>query len=506
MRISLTPNMHINAFSGATITELDSGITNGVVEKRGEILYLTQRPSIDVFEDASAQSAAARGRAIYYWEENSALYILNDGTLYKNSQSNSISTAPTAGTKKCKFLVLGSTLILLDKENDQGFTITTGDTVAEITDTDFPPKQTPALSLAYGGAVLDKYLFVMDVNGVIYNSGLDDATTWAALDFKEAERDPDGGAYLGKHHDNIVAYGNSTIEFFYNASNTTGSPLNRRQDVSYNIGCSSGETVWEEGDRSFFVGVNFSGALGVYSLEAFTPRKISTPTIDSFLTQAIVKDSYLAVGSGLSAQGHIYYLLTLYRISGDVVPEITLVYDDTTGIWGEWETTVNGLTKFPLVDWTKRQGVIERFGEGIFANGDLITLNDNLTPQDTLLASGWVEDGWVETGWVASAGEASSGLTMKVRTGMGDAGTSDYKYPVSLRVTGDKTTTSENITVRWADENNSSFNTGRTLDASRKDKLTRIGRFERRNHELEFSGTEPLRVESIELPFSIGEN
>lgn len=506
MRIPVTPNLHINAFSGATITELESGITNGVVEKRGNTLYLTQRPSIDVFEDASAQSAGSRGRAIFYWEENSALYILNDGTLYKNSQSNSISTSPTSGTKKCKFLVLGSTLILLDKENDQGFTISTSDTVTEITDTDFPPKQTPALSLAFGGAVLDKYLFVMDVNGIIYNSNLNDATAWTAIDFKEAERDPDGGVYLGKHHDNIVAYGVSTIEFFYNASNTTGSPLNRRQDVSYNIGCSSGETVWEEGDRSFFVGVNFSGALGVYSLENFSPRKVSDPTLDSFLTQAIVKDGYLAVGSGLSAQGHIFYLLTLYHVSTDIVPDITLVYDDTTGIWGEWETTINSLTKFPLVDWTKRQGVIERFGEGILANGDLITLNDNLIPQDTLLASNWVESGWVETGWVLSAGESSSGLTMKCRTGMTDGGTDNYKYPEGLRLVSDKTTASQTLTLKWANENNSSFNTGRSVDTSKRQKLTRLGRFERRNHELEYSGTEVLRLESLEIPLTVGED
>lgn len=64
MRLPVTPNLHINQFSGATITELESGMTNGVGEKRGDIIYLTQRPSIDVFADASDNSAAGRGRAI----------------------------------------------------------------------------------------------------------------------------------------------------------------------------------------------------------------------------------------------------------------------------------------------------------------------------------------------------------------------------------------------------------------------------------------------------------
>ena len=497
MRLNPIADLHINAFSGAGITEKDSGIYNGMVDVRGGINYLTQRPSIDLFEDASVQGGGDRGRGIIYWDETSALYIINDGTLYKSSQSNSISTSPTAGTTKCHFLVLGATLILIDPANNQAFNITNADVVSEVTDVNFPPKQTPAVSLAYGGAVLDQYLFVMGDNGVIYNSALNDGTTWGALDFKEAEREPDAGIYLGKHHDNLAALGATTIEFFYDAANPDGSPLNRRQDVAYNIGCSSGESVWEEGDRMFFVGVNYSGALGVYTLENFSPRKISTTTIDSFLTQAIAKDGYLSVGSGLSAQGHIFYILTLYHLSTDVVPDISMVYDDTVGLWYEWETTLNSHTKFPLVGWTKRRGEIQRYGEGILSSGDLITLNDNLLPQDTLLASGWVEDGWVETGWVASVGESSTGITMKSRMGQWDGGTDAFKYPKSYRQVSDESTT--DLTLRWANENNTTFTTGKTLKTSKYSKTTRNGRFRRRNHEIEFSGAEIKRIEAIEV-------
>ena len=504
MRLPVTPDLHINAFSGASITELESGVTNGMVEKTGGRVYLTQRPSIDIFEDAGTHVADARGRAINYWDETGGLYILNNGTLYKNSQSNAISTLPTAGTRKCRFLVLGETLILLDAENNQAFTISNSDAVAEITDTDFPPNQTPAQNLAYGGAILDKYLFVMDTKGVIYNSTLSTPATWLALDFKEAEREPDGGVYLGKHHDNIVAYGVKTIEFFYNASNSVGSPLNRRQDISYNIGCSSGESVWQDGDRSFFVGANDSGALGVFSLEQFAVKKVSNSSIDSFLTQAIVKDGFIAVGSGLSAAGHIFYLLTLYSLPSDLVPDITLVYDDTTGLWGEWETSINGLSKFPLVAWSKRYGVIERYGEGILSNGDLITLNDNLQPQDTLLGSSYIVDDYVEAGYVVEAGITGTPITMTARTGMYDAGTNRYKYPSTIKQVSDRTATTQDLTIRWTNENNSAFNTGRTVDTSLNAKLSRLGRYQRRNHEIEYSGTEVLRIEALEGDLTVG--
>lgn len=506
MRVPLYPNLHINAFNGATITEKDSGITNGIVEKRGDVIYTTQRPSIDVFEDASVNVSDARGRAVYYWDAASDLYFLNNDTIYKNSHASVVSSSPTAGTKKCKFIEAGGVLVLLDAENNQGFTITTGDVVTEITDTDFPPNQTPAIGLAYGGASLDKYLFVLGEDGIIYNSALNDPSTWAALDFLEAERAPDGGQYLGKHHDNIVVYGVRTIEFFFDAANSSGSPLSRRQDIAYQIGCTSGESVWEEGDRSFFVGTDFSGSLKVFSLENFALKKISTSSIDSLLTQAITKEGYFVNGCGFSASGHTYYVINLYTTPSDSEPTTTIVYDDTSGLWGHWETTVNGLTKFPLMDWSIRTGVQPRYGEGILFNGDMISINDNFTPQDTLLASTYVTTGYVTTGYVLSGDESGTAINLNIRVGQNDAGSRVKKKIPHMAIVGDLTTTSQNITIKWAKENNASFNAGTTVDTSVYQKVNRIGSFRRINFEVDYSGTEVLRLEALEGDLKTGTN
>ena len=506
IRLPVVVDTHINKFSGGTITELESGIYNGVIENRQGIPYLTQRPSFDIFEDAGTHVADARGRGIYYWEDGSALYIVNNDNLYKASQSTSISSALTAGTKKCYFFVLGTLLILVNPENSEAFTINTGDTVTEITDTDFPPKDTPSKNLAAGGAVLDQYLFVMTTEGVIHNSALSDPETWGALDFITAEIEEDGGKYLGKHHNHLAAMGVSTIEFFYNARNITGSPLARREDVSFNIGCASGESVWEEGDRLFFVGTNYSGALGAYVIENFQIRKISNTTIDSLLTESIARNSYSAVGSGMSGQGHTYYALTLYTTPSDVDPETTLVFDDTAGLWYEWETTINDIVKFPLVSWTKRLGDTVRYGEGILSNGDLISLKDNRSPQDTLLGSVYVVADYVDTGYVEESSDNGTAFTMKLRTGMYDGGTNRYKYPESLRFVGDRTPNSQTLTIKWANENNDSFNTGRSQDTSINSKEHRLGRFQRRNHELEYTATDLLRLEGLEMVLGVGNN
>lgn len=504
MDIPAVSDLRINLFAGAGITEKESGMTNGMAEERSGIVYATQRPSIDVFEDASSTGVGARGRAIQYWDENSAIYILNAGTLYKDTQSASISTSPTDGTTKCYFYELGDTLILLDPENDEGWTINTSDTVTAISDADFPPNFGTPVGLAFGGTVLNNRLYVLGENGRIYGSDDGDATNWNALNFIGAERDNDGGTYLGKHMTSIFAAGPSSIEFFEDTANATGSPLTRRGDLHYKTGISSGESVWENGDVTYFVGNNESGALGVWRLIGYGLEYISNPTIDSFLTQAVFRDSYILTGSGFSAHGRTFYVLTLYTVSTDADPALTLVYDAKSKLWGDWDTTVVGLNHFPIIGWTKRLGITERFGEGILINGDMITINDNLIPQDTVNATNYVASGYVASGYVASVGDTGTNIAFSSRTGMTDGQTNNYKFPESLSIRADRTENSANLSVSWSDENSKDFGTARNIDMSRSERLKRLGRFKRRNHEISFSGDEQIRVEAIEVPVAVG--
>jgi hypothetical protein len=500
IRLPVTPDLRIHSFGGGSIAELESGITNGMVEVRNGIPYLTQRPSIDISEDAGTDT---RGRAIHYWDEASALHILNDGELFKGSYSTSISTAPTSGTKSASFFELGSVLLLIDAENDELFTIQTNGTTAKVTDTDFPPNDTPAVGLAYGGAVLNNVFYVLDEDGNVFGSDDGDATSWNALNFLNAARSNDGGIYLGKHHDNLVAMGPSTIEFMYDAANATGSPLSRRQDLSFNIGCALGEAVWEVGDRLFFIGVTSPGMLGVYTLENFALSKISNATIDSYITQSVVKDGIDVVASGFAAHGHWFYCITLHTTLTDISPLVTLVYDSVVNKWYQWDITVNDQSKFPVVGWSKREGASSRAGDGLLSNGDIFTINDDMLPIDTLVASTYWVDGYAESGYVVSTSGDGDNIAIACRTGMYDGGTNRYKKAESIRYVGDRTTNSETLTLKWADENNDSFNTGRGKDISINSQWHRLGRFQRRNHEVSYSGDESLRMEALEMQLEV---
>jgi hypothetical protein len=189
-----------------------------------------------------------------------------------------------------------------------------------------------------------------------------------------------------------------------------------------------------------------------------------------------------------------------------IEPETTLIYDDSVGLWYIWEATINDITKLPIIDWTTRDGVNTQFGQGQLSNGDLIAVNDDLLPQDTLLGSLYVDDDYVNDSYVASSADSGTTISMTSRTGMYDGGSNRYKYPESIRFVGDKTPNSQTLTIKWADENNSSFNTGRSQDMSLNSKEHRLGRFQRRNHEIVYAGSDKTWIEALEMPLEVGHN
>lgn len=483
MNINPAVNLKIKGFGGATISNKESGIFNGMVDEQG----VTQRPSIEIQE----QAANARGRAIYYWDTNSTLYILNDDTIYKNSYSGGLGTTITAGTKKCKFLSLGGRLILLDHADNAGYTITTGDTVAAITG--FPS------SLVPGGAILNGYLYVMGADGTIYNSNLDTPQTFTAGNNTNAEREEDGGAYLGKHHDHIVAFGERTIEFFYDNANPTNSPLNRREDISYNVGCANGESVWEDGDLTIFIGNDLNSGLGVYALTQFSLKKISNSDLDALITKALTVDGYGVIGEGVSAQGHKFYTLTFYTTQTDIVTENTFVYDFNSNTWGEWETTVGGLSDFPIMGTTIRSSASIRYMEGIFTNGDIFIVNNSLSPQDAIAGSVYVNAGYVVNDYIVETDSSAEDIVFKIRFGQLDGDSHIFKYMDIFRIIANKTNNSQDVTVYISDDNNLNFESVGTINLNyTDDQLTELGRFKRRNIEIQHSSTEQVWIETTE--------
>lgn len=503
--------LDIQGFSGSSITDYDTGLTNTII---GVNKKATQRPSINITEDGVSIGVLARARGIYYWDANTNLYIVNDNDLFESTQNspriNEVSGTFSGGTERCTMLeTLGSTplLVILDAENNKGWTLTQALGLNPI-GSNFPS------TLTHGGAILDGYLFVMDEDGLIYNSNVNDPTTFNTTGFINAERENDKGVYLAKHHDHIVAFGTRTIEFLYDASNSVGSPLNRRQDISYRYGCASGLSVWEDNDVIYFLGTDSSGQLGVWKLENFQISPISTDAINSYLSKGLTQTGLIVRFEGLSAMGHRTLLVTVYTLTGaspgEISPKITLSFDSLTGLWGFWATTLNSNTTFPLMTWTKRTGghnatVAARTGEGIMHNGDIIEINDDFIPVDTLLGTAVYESGVYEVDIYVVSSDVGTNISSLIRFGLFDGETSAYKFQNSLTVEMENTPSVQLLTVKHSNESTASFDSGNNIDTtSDRKELHQGGRFMKRNYQIEYAGSEQFFIESLDIDVVAG--
>jgi len=153
---------------------------------------------------------------------------------------------------------------------------------ASVSDADMPGNN--GVSLVRGGASLDGYFFVGDINGQIHNSNLNDITAWTATDFLTASRDNGIGVYLGRHHNDVFTISTEGIEFFYNAGNASESPLAPRKDVYHSVGCYYPNSIVEVGDVVYFVGTEKdTGWNRLYKLQNYQLSVISDERIEGLL-------------------------------------------------------------------------------------------------------------------------------------------------------------------------------------------------------------------------------
>ena len=410
------------------------------------------------------------------------------------------------GNDRIYFFELGSNLVIIDQEDNTGWYITSAAStvLVEITDAGFPGVNA-SLELANGGAVLDGTLYVMDTTGTIAGSDVEDPITWSSLNFKNAEVEPDGGVMLAKHNTHLAAFGNRSIEFFYNAANPTGSPLNVRQDMSHEIGAVNASTVWGDQNSLFFVSQSKTGGLSVYVMNSFTLTDISTHDIDSFLTSAVYVDDRKLVASGFSIGHTIFYVLTVYYVDDDIVPLESIVFNSSTSTWTRFELMHDGINDCPIMDWTVATKT--RIGQGILSTGDIITATDDWRPYDTVGGSGGIFESGVFELNVFTSGRPSGGtpVSMEIITGHSDSGTVNRKFMSSLRAAGPRTKESQDLLVQWSNETNTDYNTGKTLDTSIPgQRINRLGSYRQRNFKLTYAGTERIELDALEAEMKTG--
>lgn len=485
-----------------------------------------QRPTFTTYIDNSVSSGYGRGimevngkilrttEALYYYGAASSASITG-GSGFHTPYMSYMGHFNQAGTDYIIIQNAGSHTGNAPKGNIY-YAVDEDTAPVLITDVDAPGAN--GNPMIRGAPSLDGYLFVCDIFGQIFNSDLDDCTSWSALNFITAERNADPGVYLGRHKDHLVFIGSHSMEFFYNNAAGLASPMSRRNDIFYNIGCQHANTVVDTGDKIYFLGRDAAGTAGIFMLDQFNVNKISSPLMDTICSRVSVTDQGYADSLFEGAVATLvnipesgqFYVLTLDGATSESQGTYALHLE--TGLVSKWYTGSSPTFTGTTGAWDTLQ--LLPLAASANNNGDNPTnTNMYMFYNGASARLETFED-------AASTNDLTDiGLTAPFcgfYTAPQDFGTNERKRQTCLRVlhypSVDDSIDPSNATIAWKNLDTleaggfdrDSFPVGRAVDLSKAvARLYRGGMFRNRMYEVELTPNKRQIIKGLELDLDL---
>ena len=225
-----------------------------------------------------------------------------------------LGSLPGGGISPVSLANNGSQLCIVS--DGSGFIVESG-ILSAITDPDFPG----ASSVTY----IDGF-FIFNNSTTIFNSALQDGTSFNALDTAQAEYDPDTVIAVFADHSDLLVFGQNTIEPYYNAALATGFPFLPRKGSAREVGLLARDSVKKLDNMVYFLGSSKRGERVVFRLNGYVPERVSTHAIEKRLDEFGPISTAIALTYG--QEGHAFYCLKL-------PDDITLCFDVASGKWHE---------------------------------------------------------------------------------------------------------------------------------------------------------------------------
>jgi len=467
-------------------------VTRNAVTGGGKA-YCTKRPGSTFTSRASANYAATAHSVLWTGRSTikavftflnagtSALEIIDDGGNFNYAISNvdkvySLQETSVSGAAYLTIIARKTA----DSLPHAWYVDSATGTVTEITDVDYPSKQTPALTTVGEMVHLDGYAFVMDSKGQIWNSDLNSLANWTATNFITANLIPDAGAGLARTGNILVGFGTNSLEFFQNTGNAVGSPLTRIVGAGKRIGArpyGAGDSpaIMSIGDAIYFVGTQGdSGTVGIYRVQGTTVTKISNPAVDKLANEYESSLGFFGIAGAIQLYGMTHVLLAT---STATCP----AYCIETNTW--W-------TFAPANSYTVKTCCG-------YAGSAYMTISGNSTKARGVYTLGSASPVYSDD---------SSAYDMIIQTQLIDNGTARRKFFHSAEIIGDVQSVSGNLGLSWSDNDYLSFGTARNIDTSNaRQKVTRLGSGRRRSWRIQETVGRAFRAEALEVMFEEGE-
>lgn len=437
-------------------TDKDAKLVNGFVEKTptGEF-WVYKRPGLSVDTTLSGV-----GRGVYNW--NGFVYSAFGTDFYEGIVDKG-NINGTAGSIYSFVPCLGTTPKLFFQNGTKAYVYDSSGGLVEVTDVDYPATTVP------GAVYLDATTYVMDEDANIYGSEINDPTDWDPLNLIKAQIEPDKGIALAAQLVYIIAFKQWSTEVFYDAANSTGSPLSSVAGAKVNAGCRSARSVQDIDGVLVWISATRSGQVGVMLMDNLKASPISTPAVERLLHDA---DFTTVYSCKAKLGGHRFYIVTL------VASSLTLVYDLSSGLWAQWWGM--SLPYFPFLASSfdeNQQVVLQHATDGKLYLIDITAYMDGSVPiQFDLYTPNY--DGNTRLKKVLNIldilADKQSGSTLYVRC-------NDFDYDPK----------------RWTNFRRVDLSSARPM-------LTNCGTFRRRAYHLQHKANTPLRLKGIELSLLLG--
>lgn len=248
-------------------------------------------------------------------------YVVHRGTLYKVNNAGVTLSLGVLDTTSGKVSMSDNGVQLMIVDGTSGYILTLAtDVFAKITDVDFFANPTTVAFLA--GYFICTFLN----SGRFQISAIRDGLTWDALDFANAETNPDNLVRVYADHGELILLGEYTTEF-WGVSGALDFPFSYISGSSIEWGLVSAYSIAKNEDSIVYVARNRMGESRVVMLRGYTPTVVSGQDLDFIINQYTAIEDAVAFGYMLG--GHPFYQVSFP--TGDQ----TWLYDQSTNVWSQ---------------------------------------------------------------------------------------------------------------------------------------------------------------------------
>ena len=425
-----------------------------IISRSGTQLYGYTVPSTNI-------------RGAYYWEDQDKLYIAYDQSIAVVTGStgvfiSTITPGFAAGTSDIGFTEFnygaGATNLVVSDGTVLG-TISAGQVFTASVSANLPVPHNPQI------VFLDGYLFLVKVGTAdIYNSNVDAPLVFTAGNFISAEMLPDNLIRVARLNNYLLAFGTNSVEYFYDAANATGSPLQRNDTPIKLLGFLGGLANY--GTKIMFVGQTSTNSPSLFMLEDFKITEIDVPVLRRY-----VEPFTSSIGSVVSFGGHDFYILN--------VGSLTYMVDLMSNTWTRLSYKQTG--SFPI-----------KFAVNLpisgYGNTTLVIQAGVATPS-VFKSTLFLDDSVDFTPTIVTSNEFFESYKTK--------------FGGRLSVIGDRTVGS--LDISWSDDDYQTFSTPRTIVLNQNfPSLNALGAFRRRAHKVVHRGNCLMRLVGIEMDINLG--